>query len=52
MLEMVPPHENTPTKARTKLGGEPEVDFPAPIKMMLAHDLRRDATKADIQVHG
>ena len=28
-----------PSKAKTKLGWEPEVDFPALIKMMVAHDL-------------
>ena len=27
------------SKARTKLGWEPEVDFPALVKMMVAHDL-------------
>jgi GDPmannose 4,6-dehydratase len=36
------------TKARTKLGWEPEVDFPALVKMMVAHDLQREATKAGI----
>jgi GDPmannose 4,6-dehydratase len=40
-----------PTKARTKLGWEPEVDFPALIKMMVAHDLQREATKAGIELH-
>jgi len=38
------------TKARTKLGWEPEVDFPALVKMMVAHDLRREATKAGIDL--
>jgi GDPmannose 4,6-dehydratase len=36
------------SKARTKLGWEPEVDFPALVKMMVAHDLQREATKAGI----
>jgi GDPmannose 4,6-dehydratase len=36
------------TKARTKLGWEPEVDFAALVKMMVAHDLQREATKAGI----
>jgi GDPmannose 4,6-dehydratase len=40
-----------PTKARTKLGWEPEVDFPALVKMMVAHDLQREATKAGIELH-
>ena len=39
------------TKARTKLGWEPEVDFPALVKMMVAHDLQREATKAGIELH-
>ncbi len=39
------------TKARTKLGWEPEVDFPALVKMMVAHDLQREATKAGIDLH-
>jgi GDPmannose 4,6-dehydratase len=38
------------TKARTKLGWEPEVDFPALVKMMVAHDLEREARKAGISV--
>ena len=38
------------TKARTKLGWEPEVDFPALVKMMVAHDLQREATKAGIEL--
>ena len=38
------------TKARTKLGWEPEVDFPALVKMMVAHDLQREATKAGIDI--
>lgn len=40
------------TKARTKLGWEPEVDFPALVKMMVAHDLQREATKAGIEMPG
>ena len=40
-----------PSKAKTKLGWEPEVDFPALIKMMVAHDLQREATKAGIELH-
>jgi GDPmannose 4,6-dehydratase len=38
------------TKARTKLGWEPEVDFPALVKMMVAHDLQREARKAGIDL--
>ena len=38
------------TKARTKLGWKPEVDFPALVKMMVAHDLQREATKAGIEL--
>ena len=33
------------TKARTKLGWEPEVDFPTLVKMMVAHDLQLEAAK-------
>jgi GDPmannose 4,6-dehydratase len=40
------------TKARTKLGWEPEVDFPELVKMMVAHDLEREAAKAGIPVPG
>ena len=40
------------TKARTKLGWEPEVDFPALVKMMVAHDLRLEATKAGLPIPG
>jgi GDPmannose 4,6-dehydratase len=40
------------TKARTKLGWEPEVDFPALVKMMVAHDLEREAAKAGIPIPG
>ena len=39
------------SKARTKLGWEPEVDFAALVKMMVAHDLQREATKAGIPLH-
>jgi GDPmannose 4,6-dehydratase len=38
------------SKARTKLGWEPEVDFPALVKMMVTHDLQREATKAGIEL--
>jgi GDPmannose 4,6-dehydratase len=38
------------SKARTKLGWEPEVDFPALVKMMVAHDLEREAAKAGLAV--
>jgi len=38
------------TKAREKLGWKPEVDFPALVKMMVAHDLQREATKAGIEL--
>jgi GDPmannose 4,6-dehydratase len=40
------------SKARTKLGWEPEVDFPALVKMMVAHDLQREAAKAGIELPG
>ncbi len=40
------------SKARTKLGWEPEVDFPTLIKMMVDHDLQREATKAGIPLPG
>jgi len=40
------------TKAKTKLGWEPEVDFPALVKMMVAHDLQLEATKAGIPIPG
>ena len=33
------------TKARTKLGWEPEVDFPTLVKMMVAHDLEVEAAQ-------
>lgn len=38
------------SKARTELGWEPEVDFPALVKMMVTHDLEREARKAGIAV--
>ncbi len=38
------------SKARDVLGWEPEVDFPALIKMMVAHDLDREARKAGIDI--
>ena len=34
------------TKARTKLGWVPEVDFPSLVKMMVAHDLKVETAKA------
>ena len=40
------------TKAKTKLGWEPEVDFPALVKMMVAHDLQLEAKKAGLPVPG
>ena len=39
------------SKARAKLGWEPEVDFPTLIKMMVDHDLRREATKAGLPLN-
>jgi GDPmannose 4,6-dehydratase len=36
------------TKARTRLGWAPEVDFPGLVKMMVAHDLTHEATKAHL----
>ncbi len=38
------------TKARAKLGWEPEVDFAGLVKMMVAHDLQREAAKAGIEL--
>ncbi len=38
------------SKAKTKLGWEPEVDFPALVKMMVAHDLQLEAKKAGLSV--
>jgi GDPmannose 4,6-dehydratase len=37
------------TKARTKLGWKPEVDFPGLVRMMVAHDLRVEAAKAGLE---
>ncbi len=37
-----------PTKAKTTLGWEPEVDFPTLVKMMVEHDLHREARRANI----
>ncbi|MBU3689302.1 MAG: GDP-mannose 4,6-dehydratase [Acidimicrobiales bacterium mtb01] len=34
------------TKAREKLGWKPEVSFPELVKMMVAHDLKREAARA------
>ena len=39
------------SKARAQLGWEPEVDFPALVKMMVVHDLQREAAKAGIELH-
>ena len=39
-----------PSKAREKLGWKPEVDFPALVKMMVAHDLAWEAGKAGLPV--
>jgi GDPmannose 4,6-dehydratase len=39
-----------PSKARTKLGWEPEVDFDTLIKMMVDHDLQREARRAGIEL--
>ncbi|MFM7489904.1 MAG: GDP-mannose 4,6-dehydratase [Actinomycetota bacterium] len=38
------------TKAREKLGWKPEVSFPELVKMMVAHDLKREATRAGLPV--
>jgi GDPmannose 4,6-dehydratase len=38
------------SKARSVLGWEPEVDFPALVKMMVAHDLEMEAAKAGLPV--
>jgi GDPmannose 4,6-dehydratase len=37
-----------PSKAKTVLGWEPEVDFPTLIRMMVTHDLTIEATKAGL----
>jgi GDPmannose 4,6-dehydratase len=39
------------SKARTKLGWQPEVDFPGLVKMMVAHDLQWEATKAGLDLN-
>ena len=39
-----------PSKAKDKLGWEREVDFPTLIKMMVDHDLNREARKANIEL--
>lgn len=36
------------SKAREKLGWQPEVTFPELVKMMVAHDLKREATRAGL----
>jgi GDPmannose 4,6-dehydratase len=38
------------SKAREKLGWEPEVTFPELVKMMVAHDLKREATRAGLPI--
>lgn len=38
------------SKAREKLGWEPEVNFPELVKMMVAHDLKREAARAGLSV--
>ena len=38
------------SKAREKLGWEPEVTFAELVKMMVAHDLQREATKAGLAI--
>jgi GDPmannose 4,6-dehydratase len=38
------------TKARTKLGWQPEVDFPGLVKLMVAHDLQWEAAKAGLDL--
>lgn len=38
------------SKAREQLGWEPEVTFPELVKMMVAHDLQREATKAGLPI--
>lgn len=38
------------SKAREKLGWEPEVTFPELVKMMVAHDLKREAARAGSSV--
>ena len=38
------------TKAREKVGWKPEVSFPELVKMMVAHDLKREAARAGLPV--
>lgn len=38
------------TKARTKLGWKPEVDFPSLVKMMVKNDLAIEATRAGLPI--
>ena len=38
------------TKAREKLGWKPEVSFPELVKMMVEHDLKREAARAGLPV--
>ena len=38
------------SKARAQLGWEPEGDFPALVKMMVVHDLQREAAKAGLEL--
>jgi GDPmannose 4,6-dehydratase len=38
------------SKAREQLGWEPEVTFPELVKMMVAHDLKREATRAGLPI--
>lgn len=40
-----------PSKAKADLGWEREVDFPELIKMMVAHDLQREARRANIDLN-
>jgi GDPmannose 4,6-dehydratase len=40
------------SKAREAFGWRPEVDFPSLVKMMVANDLRLEATKAAITLEG
>ncbi|CAB4720920.1 unannotated protein [freshwater metagenome] len=37
------------TKAREKLGWEPEVDFPTLVRLMVQNDLRIEAAKAGLR---
>ncbi len=40
------------SKARARLGWQPEVDFPGLVKMMVAHDLHLEASKAGVPLPG